>query len=160
MGLLDLALNIIIYIFLGIIALIAAVAILFPKEFGYMLDGMNVAFISDSIKSIAGVVARFFGATAGTVVSGVLLGLCGVWVLVKTGKIDELVKLGDSVMQNGWGRKLMLAIRCFPPVIIFGMIGIIAIDLVKFQFLSIPGDVLKVLLSSFSAAKELFTGRP
>lgn len=167
MSFFDLIINIIIYLFLGLVALLCGLFIVFPKQMSLILDGMNGAMIADSIKYISNTLAKVlvkipvigkYGAPmVSGVLSGVLLGLTGVWVLVRTGKIDELVKLGDSVMSDkkGLGYKVMLFLRGFPPVWILGIIGIIAIDIVKFKFLDIPGDALKVFTMALQAWQEL-----
>ena len=169
MGLLNALLNIIFIIFAAIVVSLVGLTFLFPKEMGYVWDAMNGQMVWESIKTIseklAGLFARIpiigtvLGPVALAVLQGVLLGMFGVWILVRTGKIDEFVKAGEAAM-NGPYRKVMLGARCFPPLVLLGMLGILVIDLVKFKFTDIPGDELRLLGEAVSAGKELMTGRP
>lgn len=150
-------LNIIMYIFAAVgaaVTLILGILFLsFPKEMKAIAslgnDAMNIGFAKQSVDGIATAI----GGTAGTIVAGVLLGLMGVWILLKTGSLDKVNELGRSLSGVPDIVSRGIATALFPAVIV----GVIAVGIAKLN----PGWIVEALKAyiSFLTHGQLFAGK-
>jgi len=93
--------------------------------------------------SLGGILSAAGTAIAGSLTAaigaGLVLGLAGVWVLLKTGVLDALAGLGDAISESDIGGPIMDALKVILAPI--GSIGAAIIDIVKGDFADIPEDM-------------------
>ena len=95
-----------------------------------------VASLSSVLTTVGTAIA---GSLVAAIAAGVVLGLAGVWVLLKTGVLDALAGLGEAISESPFGELIMDALKIVLAPI--GSIGAAIIDIVKGDFASIPDDM-------------------
>lgn len=96
------------------------------------------------------------GSLVAAIAAGVVLGLAGVWVLLKTGVLDALAGLGDAISESDIGEVIMDALKIVLAPI--GSIGAAIIDIVKGDFASIPDDMAEPFKQADDAIRRYLDG--
>jgi hypothetical protein len=135
-----------------VICVLGILLLMFPKEMkaiGTLAnDAMNIGFAKQGVDDIAAAI----GGPAGTIVSGVLLGLMGVWVLLKTGSLQKVNEVGKGLSGLPSMVTRAVAMLLFPAVIV----GVLAVGLAKLD-LSWTIEALKAYFN-FTSNGQLFKG--
>lgn len=153
--------------------------VLFPREMELLFKLQAVDLIAAQVKAIgtkfpqavtrlvipgatsgdtAAVATRIIVVPLGWIVQGALVGLVGVWILLKTGTLDGLAKFSAGIAKDGgWGRNAILGAQAFPPLVLFGMIGMAAVSIVRFDIFGLIPNTVRPVFQMVDAWKELVT---
>jgi hypothetical protein len=127
MGLLDIIMYACAAVGAVVIAILGILFLTFPKEMKIIgtlaNDTMNLGFARQSAYDIGAAI----GGPIGSILTGILLGLMGVWILLKTGSLQKINEFGRNMSGVPAIVARALAGILFPAVIV----GVLAVGIVK-----------------------------
>jgi hypothetical protein len=139
------ALKLIVYSSIALcVGIIGGTYVLFPDAFKWLWNIANLSWARTSAKDIGTAFGKMVKLPLlGSVLEGVLLGLVGVWILLKTGSLEKIREYG-ALIGGGAPESIARAIAgCLFPVMIVGTvaIGIAKLDL-KWTTEALKGYIL------------------